>query len=452
MSYNKFRTKNFFKNISIHDFKTRNNSFHEVLDKRFDKMIQLYNKNENFKEIIPYIHHNKRMQLLYKKLVYKGIKFQSPIMKGLGNLLKKEEIKKDNIKLKKNQLNELYKQSAYDFAKLKEKRLDKFKNLLEFDIKRDNQNLNNNLIRSSSNFNENMVPKTSNNNQNFSLNDSNYSLNNSNNNFSKSNKLSKYTNKSLNSIEKSTYYKSSTNFAQKSLNSLNFISPIIKKSNVNYIMNKCNEEIHSGFEFKENMNKINETFSKTIKTNYKPIRLFNDYDKLNLDNITLKKYRNMETNNFNETKRKMDEKISIFYAFSNRKGFNELIKKSSSSNSYYMYLHDIQKENKCLGQIRKEERKKIHDVELLCEDDFNKKELLKKKIDMYNKKHRKEKRIKNILMKKEFLMTNKKNNENDDVLKKGNFISKIMSLKEKCNKEITVGNFIIKKRQEIKDI
>ena len=235
MSYNKFRTKNFFKNINIYEFKTRNNSFHEVLDKRFDKMIQLYNKNENFKEIIPYIHHNKRMQLLYKKLVYKGIKFQSPIMKGLGNLLKKEEIKKDNIKLKKNQLNELHKQSAYDLAKLKEKRLDKFKNLLEFDIKKDNQNLNKNLIRSSSNFNENIVPKTSNNNQNFSLNDSNYSLNNSNNNFSKSNKLSKYTNKSLNSIEKSTYYKSSTNFAQKSLNSLNFISPIIKKSNVNYI-------------------------------------------------------------------------------------------------------------------------------------------------------------------------------------------------------------------------
>ena len=451
MSFNKFRTKNFFKNINIQEFKTRNNSFHEVLDKHFDEMTQLYNKNENFKDIMPYIYDNKRMQLLYKKLVYKGIKFQSHFMKGLGNILKKEEIKKDNIKLKKNQFNELYKQSAYDLAKLRKKRLDKFKNLLELDIKRDYQNLNNNLRRSSSNFNENMVPKTSNINQNFSLNDSNYSLNNSNNNFSLSNKFTKYTNKSFNSIEKSTYYKSSTNFGKISLNSLNFISPIIKKSKVKYIMNKCNEEIHSGIEFNENMNKINETFSKTIKTNYKPIRLFNEYDKLNLDNITLKKYRNMETNNLNETKRKMDEKISIFYAFNNRKGFNELIKKSSSSNSYYMYLHDIQKENKYLGQIRKEERKKIHDVELLCEDDFNKQELLKKQIDMYNKKHRKEKRIKNILMKKEFLMTQKKNNENDEELK-GNFISKIMSLKEKCNKEITVGNFILKKRQEIKDI
>ena len=168
MSLNNFRTKNFFKTINIKGLNIRNNSFHEILDNHYDKMINLYDKNENFKEIMPFIHNNKKMQNLHKKLVNKEIKFQFPFIK-------------DNIKLKMNQLNELYKQSDFNWIKLKKKRLERFKNLTELELKNNNRYSNNFLMRNSSNFNENMIPITPNINQNFSLNDSNYSLNNTNN-------------------------------------------------------------------------------------------------------------------------------------------------------------------------------------------------------------------------------------------------------------------------------
>ena len=449
MSLNNFRTKNFFKTINIKDLNIRNNSFHEILDNHYDKMINLYDKNENFKEIMPFIHNNKKMQNFHKKLVNKEIKFQFPFIKDLENKKKKTEIKNDNIKLKMNQLNELYKQSDFDWIKLKKKRLERFKNLKELELKNNNRYSNNFLMRSSSNFNENMIPITPNINQNFSLNDSNYSLNNTNNNFSSSNIFSKGTNRSMNSKDKSTYYKSDTNFGKISLYTLNLNSPIINKTKIKYIMDKCDEEIDSGRKFKKNINKIDETFSTKIKKNYKSIRLMGELSEKNLNNKAIKKYKNIEKNNIIEIKRRMNEKISNYMAFKNGKGFNEFINNTKSSNAYYIYLHDIKKENKLLEKLRKKDRKKIFEVKILCENDYRRSEILKEKIDIFNKKYRNEKRIKDIITKRRHYLTNRKNIENDEELKKGKLISKIMSLKEKCNKEIFVGNFINEKKDKI---
>ena len=177
MSLKYFRTKNFFKTLNIKDFNTRNNSFQEILDNRFDKMVHLYEKNENFKEIMPFIYYNKKMQILLKKIIYEEKKMQSPYMNELADKKKKTEIKNSNIKLKKNQLKELYKQSDFELLKLNKKRLERFKNLKELELKNNNRYTNSLLIRSSSNINENMIPLTPNINQNFSLNDSNYSFN-----------------------------------------------------------------------------------------------------------------------------------------------------------------------------------------------------------------------------------------------------------------------------------
>ena len=304
-------------------------------------------------------------------------------------------------------------------------------------------------MRSSSNFNENMIPITPNINQNFSLNDSNYSLNNTNNNFSSSNIFSKGTNRSMNSKDKSTYYKSDTNFGKISLYTLNLNSPIINKTKIKYIMDKCDEEIDSGRKFKKYINKIDETFSKKIKKNYKSIRLIGELNEKNLNNKAIKKYKNIEKNNIIEIKRRMNEKISNYMAFKNGKGFNEFINNTKSSNAYYIYLHDIKKENKLLEKLRKKDRKKIFEVKLLCENDYRRSEILKEKIDIFNKKYRNEKRIKDIITKRRHYLTNRKNIENDEELKKGKLVSKIMSLKEKCNKEIFVGNFINEKKDKI---
>ena len=449
MSLKNFRTKNFFKTLNIKDFNSRNNSFQEILDNRFDKMVHLYEKNENFKEIMPFIYYNKKMQILLKKIIYEEKKMQSPFMNELADKKKKTEIKNSNIKLKKNQLNELYKQSDFELLKLNKKRLERFKNLKELELKNNNRYTNSLLIRSSSNINENMIPLTPNINQNFSLNDSNYSLNNSNNNFSSSNIFSKGTNRSMNSKDKSTYYKSYTNFGKISLNTLNLNSSIINKTKAKYIIDKCDEEIDSSREFNENVNKLDEAFSKRIKIHYKPIRLTGKFRILNLDNKIIKKYKKIEKNNIIEMKRKMNEKISNNMAFKNGKEFSELFKNIKYSNVYYMYLNDLQKENILLEKLRKEDRKKISEVTFLCENDYKRNEILKQKIDIFNKKYRNEKRINNIIMKRGYYLANKINIENNEELKKGKLISKIISLKEKCNKEINVGNFIDKKKKKI---
>ena len=42
MSLDKFRTKNFFRTMKIKDFNYKNNSFHEIVANRIDKMIKLH--------------------------------------------------------------------------------------------------------------------------------------------------------------------------------------------------------------------------------------------------------------------------------------------------------------------------------------------------------------------------------------------------------------------------
>ena len=426
--------------MKIKDFNYKNNSFHEIVANRIDKMIKLYEKNEDFHDIMPFINKHKTTAENNKKLVYTKMKFHTPFMKTSVNNVKKIEARKNNIKLTKNKINELYKQSDYDLKKLKMKTIERFKKLKELDLKNDSSILHKYLIRNSSDFNENMKAKTSKINKNFSFNDS-YSLNNSNNNFSMSNIFTKNTN---NSKEKSTYYKSDTNFRNISFKTLKINTPKINEAK--YIIYRCGEEMDSCKEVNESMNKMDEALSKTIKNSYKSIKLSSETGLFNLDNIAFKKYKIMETNNLKEIKRKMNEKISDFYAFRNRKGFSDLIKNSGSTNAYYIYLHDMERINNNLEQLRKEERNKIKNVKIQCEDDFKKYGFLKKQIDLYNKNHRNEKRTDNMIMNKEFFLSNDINNEND--LNQPSLISRLMKLKEKCNKEITVGNFLFKKKDK----
>ena len=306
MSLDKFRTKNFFRTMKIKDFNYKNNSFHEIVANRIDKMIKLYEKNEDFHDIMPFINKHKTTAENNKKLVYTKMKFHTPFMKTSVNNVKKIEARKNNIKLTKNKINELYKQSDYDLKKLKMKTIERFKKLKELDLKNDSSILHKYLIRNSSDFNENMKAKTSKINKNFSFNDS-YSLNNSNNNFSMSNIFTKNTN---NSKEKSTYYKSDTNFRNISFKTLKINTPKINEAK--YIIYRCGEEMDSCKEVNESMNKMDEALSKTIKNSYKSIKLSSETGLFNLDNIAFKKYKIMETNNLKEIKRKMNEKISDF--------------------------------------------------------------------------------------------------------------------------------------------
>ncbi len=438
-----------FNKLHLNNLNISNDSYHEIIDNYSDTIVKFFEKNREFKEIIPDIKKGKRANFLYKRLVYKGMQLQSPFMKALMKMVKEYE-KKNKVEIAKREFTGLYKLSNLDLIKLKLEKLERFKRikLKDINVKNDEPNSTNNLKRSFSNFSLNMTPKTQKFNLNSSLNDSNYSFNN-NKNFSLSNRFSKNSSK-INNKELSTYYKSDTNFKNLSLNTFNLFSPKINKAA--YLIDKCLDEIDSGNIVSENMNKVSENFSKSIRQKYKIIEFMQKAKILNLDTLGIKKYKKLELNNLNEIKRKLNEKISDTFAYNNRKGFNEQIKNAESTDAIYIYLHNMEKTNKRLENKRNIQRKNIRKIESLCEDEFAKKEYLKKRIDGFNKKHRNEKRIKNFNSYDEFFLTNRKNNEDnneDDNYNTNGFLPKLLALRKECLKENTVGELFLKKHKLI---
>jgi hypothetical protein len=74
---------NTFNGLHLKDLNINNDSYHEIIDDYSDKVIKLYEKDKDFYDIIPDIQKGKRLNFLYKRLIYKGMKFQSPFMIAL---------------------------------------------------------------------------------------------------------------------------------------------------------------------------------------------------------------------------------------------------------------------------------------------------------------------------------------------------------------------------------
>ena len=150
----------------------------------------------------------------------------------------------------------------------------------------------------------------------------------------------------------------------------------------------------------------------------------------------------LEENNIAEIKRKMNEKISDFYAYQNRKEFKEILRNSESTHAYNLYLDEMNRINEKMDRRRIVERKRIDKIQTLCDDGFKKKEYLKNKIDKYNKRHKEYKEQDNLIPNDDFYIINR-NNDKDQI---GTLLPKLLSLRKTCLDEITVGNFVNKKK------
>ena len=116
------------------------------------------------------------------------------------------------------------------------------------------------------------------------------------------------------------------------------------------------------------------------------------------DNNDKNKYKIKEIENFNDIKRKMDIKISDFYAYFNRKEYEKEIKNKVISKAYEFYLKDINKINQKNEKKIKIEKKSIKKIKFLLEDINKGKQLLKNKINEYNVKYQYLKDINNIVV------------------------------------------------------
>ena len=234
----------------------------------------------------------------------------------------------------------------------------------------------------------------------------------------------------------STFYMSNTKFKSlsrnKSYNNSIFMnSHKYNKSNINFIYDKCVEEIEIGNNVAEKVFNFDKKISKSIEKKLKKNKITNK-DKNIIEDRSQKnknKYIKLEENNYAEIKRKMNAKISYFYAYNNRREFHELLKNNENAHAYKLYLYEINKINERLDKHRKIERKRIDKIETLCDEGFIKKEFLKNKIDIYNKRHRDFEKQIDLIPNDDFYISNTSNKGNK-IEKMGTFLPKLLSLKE----------------------
>ena len=441
---------NCFKSFNLEDDKEKRESFHETIKENNEQIIDCYSQ-QYFKEILPNILKVNRSNYFYDKLVKRGFKHKSPFFKVLLKAIKdiNEKRLKIDIPYREKLLN-IYRKPEIELLKIKKEKIDKNTQQKLKNIKINKEKLNkytklvNEQLASINSLNINQIktPKMLSPLSTLNLSSTNNSFN-INFNSTKNMDISP-TNKEL-----STYYKSRIKF--KSLtrnNSFNSLymkpSSIIDKSSISYIYDKCKEEIDHGNKVAENVFRYNEKISKSIekklgkrKNSAERVKRIIEEDKSKKKN----KYAKIEENNIKLIKKKLNEKISDFYAYQNRKEFQEILKNNENTQAYNIYLDEMNRINEKMGKRSVIERKRIEKIESLCDDGFKRKEYLKNRIDIFNKRHKEEKKQKNIILNDDFYILNK-NNENEQI---GNLLPKILSLRNNCLHEITVGNFFIKK-------
>lgn len=273
-----------------------------------------------------------------------------------------------------------------------------------------------------------------------------FNLNNTNNSFNRkfhsTDKLSKNSDFNLSNKDLSTYYKS--DIQSKTLiknNSFYFPnSPLFNKRNVIYLYDKCDREIENANKVSKNVFKLDQKITENIEKKLKTQKSIDKFQKIFEDKGKNKnKYQKLEEKNIKEIKRKINEKISDFYAYKNRKEFKGILKESTQA--YNIYLDEMNHLNEKMAKRRNVERKKIDRIQFLCDEGFKKKEYLKNKIDIFNKRHKEIKKLNGIIINDDFYIINR--NSEKELL--GTLLPKLLSSRNKCLNEIIVGNFFNKK-------
>ena len=448
------RAFNCFNSFKFENDKKRKETFHEIIEEDNDFLINFFNKQPYYREVMPIIQKNSRGNYFYNKMVKKGIKHKSPFFKAIIKAIKEleEEKNKINVFNLKKKINR-YNMSQIELLKIKKKQIEKLskKKIKDIRIKNEKFNKYTNLIKtnslSSSTINFNTIikkPKLIS-----PLNT--YNLNHTNNSFNKKDNLNEKIFKNLNfsplNKNLSSFFRSDNNFKNisrnKSYSNTLLCFPRFNNSNVNYIYEKCSEEIENGNKVSGNFFKLNKIISKSVEKKLKNYKIINNDKKIIEDkNEKRNKYLKLEENNYAKIKRKMNEKISYYYAYNNRKEFHEILKGNENLNGYILYLDEIRKTNEKMERQRKVERKKIEKIETLCDDGFKKKEFLKNKIDKFNKIHKDSNKDLNIISYDEFYVTKKKSNNK----LMGNLLPKLLSLKEKYFDKIHFGDSLNNKK------
>ena len=439
---------NCFKTLKLEsdEDKEKKETFLDSIELNNEFLLNCYSEQIFFRDILPNIQKSSRGNFFYNKMVKKGFKYKSEFFKILFKAIKSvnEEDKKHYIsKVKKFNI---YKLPEIELLKIKKDKIERLsqEKIENLKLKKEKLKKYTKLIKerfSSSgilNYDSSVkTPKIISPLSTFNLTSKNNSVNNL---FNSKEKNQNTLELNLTNNENSTYYKSDIKF--NNLTKYNSLNAIISPRSINYFYDKCMDGIENGNKIASKVFKLNKKINQSIEKKIKNIRNFKGFEKIiNEKGKKREKYKELAEKNIKLIKKKMNEKISDDYAYKNRKEFQELLKGNEKTHIYNLYLDEMNKFIEKMSRYRTIERRKIDRINSLCLDEFRKKEYLKNKIDIYNKRHRETKRNNDFVINDDILFLNKIN-QREQI---GTLLPKLLSLKEQCNKELTLGNFRHKK-------
>ena len=397
-----------------------------------------YEHDNNFKEIMPIILKQSKMNNVYKALIKNGIKFNSRFIRLIQRTV--DDIKNKRILKSYKEKNkgkifynlpkiEILKTQKEKYKKLniKKIRIIKLKNLGHIN---NINNLSFNFINESAKIDKR--PKLIF--RHFSS-----ISNKSTKNLSNLNFISNSPNKDL------TLTPSNISIAEPSTNITYEFSNKIKKSNhknsffkltnisKSYdIIHKCNSEVDQGDYKTKNINRIKKDFDKSIYQ-----RLIRD-KYLDLDRKVIEeknkfnnKYIIQERKNFKNIKKKLEVKISSRLAYENRKELTQILKEKKSDIPYNLHLNEINKINQRILERRKKEKKIIYELNSIANDEYLKGIEINKKMDKINQKNK-------ILKNNSFVNINIFNDDMDFFQPKGNLIPSLINIRKNKRKNIRI--------------
>ena len=397
-----------------------------------------YEHDNNFKEIMPIILKQSKMNNVYKALIKNGIKFNSRFIRLIQRTV--DDIKNKRILKSYKEKNkgkifynlpkiEILKTQKEKYKKLniKKIRIIKLKNLGHIN---NINNLSFNFINESAKIDKR--PKLIF--RHFSSISNKSAKNLSNLNF-----ISNSPNKDL------TLTPSNISIAEPSTNITYEFSNKIKKSNhknsffkltnisKSYdIIHKCNSEVDQGDYKTKNINRIKKDFDKSIYQ-----RLIRD-KYLDLDRKVIEeknkfnnKYIIQERKNFKNIQKKLEVKISSHLAYENRKELTQILKEKKSDIPYNLHLNEINKINQRILERRKKEKKLIYELNSIANDEYLKGIEINKKMDKINQKNK-------ILKNNSFGNINIFNDDMDFFQPKGNLIPSLINIRKNKMKNIRI--------------
>ena len=142
-----------------------------------------------------------------------------------------------------------------------------------------------------------------------------------------------------------------------------------------------------------NVYEENEKINKE-KNEINMINILNGRKKKNVEVFDFnEKYKEVEESKFKELKNEIKIKVSESFAYANRKEFMKKIHNPRASRAYEFNLEELSSVHKKNLEKMKIEKENISKVENLLEDFHVEKELLKQKINKYNDRHKRERKL-----------------------------------------------------------